>query len=260
MTQNPTVKLLIDDNGVALVTLSRLQVANALNSDMALEIKEIFYNLPPQVRAVILTGEGDRAFCAGADLKERHGMDMEAWQIQHQKYRFALQSILDCAVPVIAAVNGAAYGGGLELALACDFIYASANAKFALPEVTLGIMPGMGGTQHLPDAVGLRRAKELLFTGKSFSADDALAWGVVNKICASENLMGETLTCVNAIISNAYLSVKAIKRTLTRSIDATMREGFSLESDHYNNLLSTKDRAEGMSAFNQKRKAVFVGE
>lgn len=259
MAQNPTVKFLIDGNGVALVTLSRLQVANALNSDMALEIKEIFYNLPEQVRAVILTGEGDRAFCAGADLKERHGMDMEAWQVQHQKYRFALQSILDCAVPVIAAVNGAAYGGGLELALACDFIYAAETAKFALPEVTLGIMPGMGGTQHLPDAVGLRRAKELLFTGKSFSADEALAWGVVNKICAPENLMGEAFDCVNTIISNAYLSVKAIKRTLTGSIDSTMRDGLSLESDHYNNLLNSKDRAEGMSAFNQKRKAVFVG-
>jgi enoyl-CoA hydratase/carnithine racemase len=165
MMTEPTVKIQIDDAGVAVVTLFRPEFANALNSQMALELKDIFYNLPQNVRLVILTGAGERAFCAGADLKERQNINIEAWQIQHSQFRFALQTILDCHVPVIAAINGAAYGGGLEIALACDFIYAADTAKFALPEVTLGIMPGMGGTQHLPAALGLRRAKELLYTG-----------------------------------------------------------------------------------------------
>jgi len=259
MNEKPTVKLTVDRVGIALVTLSRPECANALNSAMALEIRDIFNNMPADVRLVILTAAGEKAFCAGADLKERFGMDMGAWQIQHNHFRSALQAIMECPVPVIAAVGGAAFGGGLELAMGCDFIYASENATFALPEVTLGIMCGMGGTQHLPRAVGVRRAKELLYTGRAFTANEALYFGLVNKVCTPENLMPEVMDCAKTIIANAPLSVKSVKHTITRSIGLPPIDGMYLESDYYNNLLHTSDRAEGISAFNQKRKAVFTG-
>lgn len=259
MNKEHTVNLTIDDAGIALVTLSRPASSNALNSAMALEIRDIFDNLPAEARLVILTGAGEKAFCAGADLKERHGMDMGAWQIQHSHFRTAVQAIMDCHVPVIAAVNGAAFGGGLELVMGCDFIYAAETAKFALPEVTLGIMCGMGGTQNLPRAVGARRARELLYTGKPFTAAEAFDFGLVNKICTPENLMAEVMACAKTIIANAPLSVKAVKRTLMRSVGVPFIDGMYLESDYYNNLLHTADRAEGISAFNQKRKAVFTG-
>lgn len=259
MSSEPTVKFTIKENGVAIITLSRPQSANALNSQMALEIKDIFYALPANIRVVILTGEGNKAFCAGADLKERNGMTTESWQIQHQQFRHALQSIMECQLPVIAAVNGAAYGGGLELALGCDFIYAAKTVNFALPEVTLGIMPGMGGTQNLPRAIGMRRAKELLFTGKAFSAADAYEWGLINKVCEPESLMDEVLNCAQNIAANAPLSMCAIKLATNHGIHLSIAEALSIESSHYKNLLTTADRFEGITAFNEKRKPVFTG-
>ncbi len=259
MTSEPTVKYAVSDGNIAIITLSRPKFANALNSQMALELKDVFSKLAKNIRAVILTGDGEKAFCAGADLKERRGMDTASWQIQHQKFRGALHSIMDCQIPVIAAINGAAYGGGLELALGCDFIYASKTAHFALPEATLGIMPGMGGTQNLPRAIGLRRSKELLLTGSSFSATDAYYWGVINKLCEPASLIEDTLVCARAIAKAAPLSVVAIKRVATHSVHLPINEALSAESNHYNLLLNSKDRVEGINAFNEKRKPVFTG-
>lgn len=263
MSSEPTVKFLANDDNIAIVTLSRPKVANALNSKMALELKDIFSKLSNKnhrIRVVILTGEGQKAFCAGADLKERHNMDFHAWQIQHQLFKVTLQTIMECPIPVIAAVNGAAYGGGLELALACDFIYAAKSAHFALPEATLGIMPGMGGTQNLPRAVGLRRAKEILFTGSSFSAKEAYSWGIINKLCEPDNLIEETLDCAKIITKAAPASVTAIKRVASSSIHLPVNEAMVAESNHYNLLLNTKDRSEGINAFNEKRAPVFTGK
>ena len=260
MMQNQTVIASTPENGIAIVTLSRPASANALNSQMALELKDIFYKLPDSTRVVILTGAGERAFCAGADLKERRGMSVEDWQMQHQKFRHALQAIMECQVPVIAAVNGAAMGGGLELALACDFIYASTAAKFALPEVTLGIMPGMGGTQNLPRAVGVRRAKEILLTGQSFSADEAYACGMVNKLCKPAELASEALACAKVIVANAPLAVRAIKRAVNNGIALPLDKAIFSESDYYRNLLTSEDRHEGVNAYNEKRKPKFAGK
>lgn len=259
MTEKQTTKLQIIENYIAIITLTRPEVANALNSQMALELKDIFSNLPRNIRAAILTGEGERAFCAGADLKERNNMRTQDWQVQHQKFRHVLQSIMECQIPVIAAVNGAAYGGGLELALACDFIYASENAHFALPEATLGIMPGMGGTQNLPRAIGIRMAKELLFTGKSFTAKEALSFGMINKICPQGLLLEQAIFCAKNIITNAPLSVAAIKRAINQASHLSMEEALFVESGSYNRLLSTADRNEGINAFNEKRKPSFKG-
>jgi enoyl-CoA hydratase/carnithine racemase len=259
MSSEPAVKLSISGDGIATITLSRPSAANALNSQMALELQHIFTTLANNIRVAILTGEGEKAFCAGADLKERQGMDTESWKIQHQQFRKSLKSIMDCPVPVIAAVSGAAYGGGLELALGCDFIYASDTARFAFPEVTLGIMPGMGGTQNLPRAIGLRRAKELLLTGKPFSAQEAYGWGLVNKICSPQALMDEAVSCARAIASAAPLSVNTIKLA-TGKTHLPIDEALFAESEYYKHLLPSDDRKEGISAFNEKRKPHFSGK
>jgi enoyl-CoA hydratase len=260
MAQDPTIKFNIIEGNIATITFFRPKAANALNSVMAQELKEAFAKLNDKIRVVILTGDGERVFCAGADLKERQGLDAQKWQVQHHQFRNVLQAIMECQVPVIAAVNGAAYGGGFELALGCDFIYASKNATFAFPEASLGIMPGMGGTQNLPRAVGLRRSKELLYTGQSFSANDAYYWGIVNKLCDSDKLMEETLACARLISKNAPLSVISIKRAATHGAHLAINEALSAESNHYNRLLHTSDRTEGINAYNEKRKPVFTGK
>src|SRR5262249_28590828 len=138
---------------------------------------------PGEVRAVVLTGAGNKVFCAGGDLKERNGMTKAQWEAQHEIFERKKWAQLECPVPIIGAANGHAYAGGLESLLVCDFIYAAETARFALTEVTLGIMPGSGGTQLLPRAVGERRAKEIIFLGKPFTAKEAFEWGLVNRLC-----------------------------------------------------------------------------
>lgn len=260
MTQEQAVKFTSSGGNIGIITLSRPQAANALNSQMALEIKDIFSRLAKNIKVAVLTGEGEKHFCAGADLKERKDLTAEKWQIQHQQFRNALQAIMDCQIPVIAAVNGAAYGGGLELALSCDFIYAAKTARFALPEATLGIMPGLGGTQNLPRAVGLRRSKEILLTGKSFPATDAYYWGIANRLCEPGSLMEETLECARDITKVAPLSALSIKRSINQGIHLSLNEALSAESNHYNRLLHTSDRSEGINAFNEKREPAFTGK
>ena len=209
---------------------------------------------------MVLTGAGDKAFCAGGDLKERHGMTDEQWLAQHAIFERMTLALMDCPIPVIAAVNGAAFGGGCELALTCDFAYASTSARFALTEITLGIMPGAGGTQFLPRAVGSRRAKEIILTGKPFSAQEALDWGVVNKLCAPEKLMEETLATAQTICDNAPISVRQAKRSMHFGMQMDIRSALFFEIDAYNKMVSTEDRHEGVRAFNEKRKPKFKGQ
>jgi enoyl-CoA hydratase/carnithine racemase len=238
-----------------LVTLARPQAANALNTQMAQELSACFGAIAGDIRAAILTGEGPGAFCAGADLKERLGMMPDQWETQHAALRAARDSLLYSPFPVIAAVNGAAYGGGLELALACDFIYAADHARFALSEATLGIMPGLGGTQLLPRAIGERRARELTLTGRPFSAQEALDWGMVNTLCPAEVLLDTALDTAEAIAASAPLSVRAIRR----AIQPALAEGLAREREAYRSLIPTRDREEGIDAFNAKRKPQFTG-
>src|SRR5438132_5646229 len=155
-----------------------------------------------------MTGAGDTSFCSGGDLKERLCMTDETWQAQHLLFERAIRAFIGCPVPVIGAINGAAYAGGCELALCCDFLYAAESARFALTEVTIGIMPGAGGTQNLPRAVGERRAKEIILTGRPFSAQEALEWGVLNRVVEPEALMGTALDTAKTIAANAPLSVR----------------------------------------------------
>src|SRR6201986_3863074 len=189
MTELATLKIEEPQPHTRLVTLNRPDAANAMNTQMGIDLLAVFdgFNAAPNMqRCIVLTGSGPRVFCAGGDLKERNGMTDQQWQDQHLIFERAIRAMIDCPVPMIAAVNGAAYAGGLEIALCADFIYAAEHARFALTEVTLGIMPGAGGTQTLPRAVGARRAKEILLTGKPFTAQQGFEWGMVNRICKAD--------------------------------------------------------------------------
>ena len=151
------------------------------------DLRQVFMDLYvdlEDLRCVVVTGRGEKVFCAGGDLKDRNGMTDQQWQHQHAIYEQMVRHLRDCPIPVIGAINGAAFGGGCEFALSCDFLYAAEHARFALTEITLGIMPGAGGTMNMPHAVGERRAREIIYTGAPFTAEDALAWGLVNRVPA----------------------------------------------------------------------------
>ena len=245
-----------------LVTLHRPEVANAMNTQMGLDLMALFDAIngtPNRQRCIVLTGAGARAFCAGGDLKERNGMTDQQWQDQHLIFERAIRAIIQCPVPVIAAVNGAAYAGGMEIALCADFIYAAEHARFALTEVTLGIMPGAGGTQNLPRAVGARRAKEILLTGRPFDVQQAFAWGMVNRVCKADALLAEALETAAAIAANAPISTRQVKQAVNYGLNMDLASGMMFEIEAYNRMVPTEDRREGIRAFNEKRKPVFQG-
>jgi enoyl-CoA hydratase/carnithine racemase len=248
--------------GLLLLTLNRPHVANAMNTQMGRDLLAFFDEIcaaPARQRAVVVTGAGGRAFCAGGDLKERHGMSDEAWQEQHHLFERMLRAFLACPVPVIGAVNGAAYAGGLELALACDFLYAAETARFALTEVTLGIMPGAGGTQNLPRAVGERRAKEIILTGRPFTAQEAYEWGLVNRLCAPDRVAEEALAAGRQIAENAPIAVRQAKHAIHFGLQMDLASALMFEIEAYNRMVPTQDRREGVAAFNEKRKPQFTG-
>ncbi|HEY6240076.1 MAG TPA: enoyl-CoA hydratase-related protein [Burkholderiales bacterium] len=260
MEKYATLRVQERPEAILLVTLDRPEVANAFNTQSALDLGGLFRQIDSaRHRCVVLTGAGERAFCAGADLKERASLDDKQWLAQHEIFEGMFRSVLDCPVPVIAAVNGAAYAGGLELVLMCDFAYASKAAKFALTEVSLGIMPGGGGTQTLARAVGERRAKELILAARPFSAEEALAWGVVNQLCEPGELLEEGLDAARRIASNAPLSVAQARRTIRDGLQVDLASGLRMEIEAYNRLVGTEDRREGIRAFNEKRKPRFQG-
>ena len=262
MKQYETLKLENKGENILVVTLNRPQVLNAINTQMGHDQLDLWSRItaePGALRAAVLTGSGERAFCAGGDLKERDGMTQAAWQAQHELFERAFVALVECTVPVIAAVNGHAFGGGLEMALCCDFAYAVPNARFALSEVSLGIMPGGMGTQNLPRAAGERRAKELILTARPFSAAEALEWGVLNRVCEPGKLMDEALATAQAIAANAPLSVRQAKKSIHYGMQIDLLTGYRFEIEAYNRLVDTEDRREGVRAFNEKRKPTFKG-
>jgi enoyl-CoA hydratase/carnithine racemase len=262
MTEFETLRITRPADHVALVTLNRPAVMNALNTRMGLDLMRLLEDLaldPGDLRCILLTGAGDRAFCAGGDLKERDGMTDQAWQAQHVIFERMFRALLDCPVPVIGLVNGAAYGGGCEIAAACDFLYAAETARFALPEVTLGILPGGGGTQTIARAMGERRAKELLLSGKSFTAAQAAAWGLVNAVFPESALAAAGVAIATAIARNAPLSVRRCKQSIHRGLQMSLADGLAFEIEAYNRLVPTEDRREGVRAFNEKRPPRFEG-
>jgi enoyl-CoA hydratase len=247
---------------VLKVTLNRPQVGNAINTQTGHDLLDLWNRLTAdagEVRCIVLTGAGEKIFCAGGDLKERNGMNKRQWTLQHELFERMYWTLVDLPVPVIAAVNGHAYAGGLEMALSCDFIYASNAARFALTEVTLGIMPGAGGTQNLPRAIGERRAKEILMTGKPFSAQQASEYGLINAILEPSEVLAKAIDTAEVIAANAPLSVRQIKKSVRYGGQMELRTAFRFEIEAYNHLIDTEDRMEGVAAFNEKRKANFKG-
>ena len=258
-----TIRVERRDDTILLVTLNRPQAANALNTQMGLDLMELFEGLTIDIegfRVAVVTGQGTKAFCAGGDLKQRNGMTNDEWQAQHLIFERMLRAIMACPIPVIAAVNGAAYGGGCEIAAAADFVYASTDARFALTEVTLGIMPGAGGTQNLPRAVGERRAKELILSGLPFTAAEAEAWGLVNRVVPGEQLMQATLDIAGRIAGNGPIAVRQAKQAINRGLQMSLADGLAFEIEAYNRLVPTDDRREGVLAFNERRKPNFQGK
>jgi enoyl-CoA hydratase/carnithine racemase len=257
-----TIRVEDRGGGLAVVTLNRPDVANAMDTQMGRDLLAFFDGVnadPLAHRCIVLTGAGDKAFCAGGDLKERQGMSDETWQAQHLLFERAIRAFVGCPVPVIGAINGAAYAGGCELALCCDFLYAAETARFALTEVTLGIMPGAGGTQNLPRAVGERRAKEIILTGRPFSAKEAHDWGMVNRLCAPGTVLDAALESARRIADNAPISVRQAKQAIHYGLQMDLASGMMFEIEAYNRMVPSEDRREGIASFNEKRKPVFRG-
>ena len=250
------------EDGLWLVTLDRPEAANATNTVMGRELLEIFERFsiePNAARCVVLTARGEKAFCAGGDLKERKGMTDAQWQAQHLVFERMIRAMLGCPIPIIAAINGAAYAGGCEIAAAADFIYAAKHARFALTEVTLGIIPGAGGTQNLARAIGERRAKEVILSGLPFSADEAHAWGFVNRICEADDLVETAMATGRRIAGNGPIAVRQAKQAIARGTQMSIWDGLAFEIEAYNRCVPTEDRREGVLAFNEKRRPVFRG-
>ena len=247
---------------VLLVTLNRPEASNAFNTRMAQDLTTLFEGFSLDAgdsRAIILTGTGTRAFCAGGDLKERLGMTDAAWGAQHLVYERMVRAVLGCPVPTIGAINGAAYGGGCELVAALDFCYAAEDARFAQTEVRIGIIPGAGGTQTLARAVGERRAKELILTGRPFSAAEALDWGLLNAIYPQSDLLPAAIDTATRIAANAPIATRQAKQAIHKGLQMGLADGLAFEIEAYNRTIPTADRREGVAAFNERRPPEFEG-
>ncbi len=263
-TSNRYSNVLVEkqDNGVVIVTLNRPDMGNAVNTDMGLELLDVwtdFVRNHDGLRCVILTGAGKDAFCAGGDMKQRKGMSEYAWRHQHEIFEQALWTMMECPVPLIAAVNGKAFGGGLEMILAADFAYGVDSAKLWFPEVTIGIIPGVGGTTTLPRVVGERRANEIIMSGEAFGAAEALEWGIFNSVYSPTDLMPAVFNMADKIAENAPLAVRQAKKAVHEGMQMDVRSALRYEVECYNRLTDTEDRVEGTLAWNEKRKPLFKG-
>jgi enoyl-CoA hydratase len=249
------------DGAVLTLTINRPKALNALNAATIEALLQAMNDVAatPEIRCVILTGAGDRAFVAGADIAAM--VDQGTWEARaFSELGHALAHAMEgLAVPIIAAVNGFALGGGCELAVACDFIYAARTAKFGQPEVNLGLIPGFGGTQRLPRRIGVARARELVFTGELISADEALRIGLCNRVFEPAELMARARATAATIAGKPPLAVADAKRALRRSEDLSLSAGNELEQQLFAGLFATADRREGMQAFLEKRPAKFQG-
>ena len=244
--------------GVILAQLNRPEVLNAVNTRLGQEILDLFTHInsgqDDEARCVVMTGAGERAFCVGGDLKERNGMTDAQWQAQRiifKQYNLAMER---CPIPVLCAVNGYALGGGAEMILRTDFAYAADSARFGFPEVKRGFMPGSGGTQRFARIVGEHRAKELILTGEQFSAQDALAWGMINRLAPQADVLSATLAAAEKVAQNPPLAVRIIKQCIHAGLQTDIETGLAIEVLGHQRLTSAPDRMEGIAAFVEKRR------
>jgi enoyl-CoA hydratase len=247
-------------DSILTVTLNRPEVLNAINLNMLRALKKQFEACArdADVRAVIVTGAGDRAFCSGADLKERIKQSREeifAYNLEMNKFLF----IENLNKPVIAAINGIAYGGGTEIALASDIRIASTRTRLGLVETTVGVIPGAGGTQRLPRLIGMGRAKELIFTGRSITASEALEIGLIDRVFPQKKLLEEAFNIATQIARNSPIAIEQAKYAMDRGLEVDIYKGFGIETRAYRIAVSSQDRIEGLHAFRDKRAPRFRG-
>ncbi len=249
--------------GVAIFTIDRQDRMNSLSRDTLFAFGKLTREAvaDPRVRAIVITGAGEKAFCGGADLKERQGMTENDIRVQVELYRSELGALDRSPKPVVAAINGFALGGGLELALICDLRVAAPHAILALPETSLGIIPGAGGTQRLPRIVGEARAKEMILLARRISADEALAWGLVNRVSPKDaNFIDDVVAWLEPIASGAPIAQAAALEAIDRAWSTTLTLGLELEKVSYDKVLVSEDRREALAAFAAKRKPAFQGK
>jgi enoyl-CoA hydratase/carnithine racemase len=262
MTAESPLVLTARDADVLIWTLNRPQALNAFNVPLLealLACVEVAHS-DRSVRCAIVTGAGDKAFSAGADLKERRGMSLDEARAFVRRISQTFDAVASLPFPTIAAVNGVAFGGGFELALACDLRVVADSARLGLTEVSVGIMPGAGGTQRLPRLVGVARAKELIFSARRVEAVEALALGLANRVTPAAETLPVAQALAAEIAQQAPLAVRQAKHAIDAGLDLGLEAGLALEQKAYAPLLDTRDRLEGLEAFADKRPPRYVGE
>jgi len=249
------------DAGIATITFNRPKALNALNDALLQEFSSALDTIAADeaIRVLVLTGAGEKSFVAGADITELATYNALQAKNFSARGHALIARLQELPIAVIAAVNGFALGGGTEIALACDFIYAAQTAKFGLPEINLGIMPGFGGTQRLPRLVGASMAKELIFTGRMISAEEAARIGLVNRVLPPEQLMEEVLNTAREIASKGRVSLRAAKQAINNGLNTDLATGCRIEIDAFALCMASPDAKEGTTAFLEKRKPTFTG-
>ncbi|PIE74519.1 MAG: enoyl-CoA hydratase [Deltaproteobacteria bacterium] len=249
------------DGSVAKIFFNRPKALNALNNALLSEFENALCEVEKneEIKVLILTGAGEKSFVAGADITEINKLNALEAKYFCKLGHDVIGKLQELPIPVIAAVNGFALGGGSEMAMACDFIYASESANFGLPEITLGIIPGFGGTQRLPRLVGKNIAKEMIFTGKMISAKEAMEYGIVNKVCPADELMDTVMKTAKGIAKKGRVSLRAAKYAVNAGMDVDISTGCKIEIDSFSLCINSEDSKEGTSAFLEKRKPEFKG-
>ena len=250
------------NEGIATITFNRPKALNALNRALLDELSHALDEIAADedIRVLVLTGAGDKSFVAGADITELATYNSLSAKAFAEKGHMIIRKLQQLPIAVIAAVNGFALGGGNEIAIACDFIYASENAKFGQPEINLGVIPGFGGTQRLPRLIGTNMAKELIFTGKMISGAEALQIGLANKVVPPEQLMEEVLKTAKEIAAKGRVALREAKQAVNRGMDVDLINGCRIEIDAFAVSFASPDAKEGTAAFVEKRKAEFKGK
>jgi methylglutaconyl-CoA hydratase len=259
-----TKNILVDKrrDGIAIVTLNRPTAANALSKEMLLDLQNVLNHVKSdrEIRVVILTGAGEKVFCAGADLKERREMNESSVIQAVRLIGKVINEVETLPQPVIAALQGSAFGGGLELALACDLRIGAMEAKLGLTETSLAIIPGAGGTQRLPRLIGMGKAKELIFTAKQLSAEEAVSIGLLEYAVPRVNVMEKVLELAGVMVKNAPLALVQAKVAINKGVETDLSTGLKIEELAYNALIPTEDRLEGLRAFAEKRAPQYKGQ
>lgn len=256
-------KILLNvEKHLAFITINRPEQLNCFDLEALTQLEEVIDEIKfnKNIRAVIITGAGEKAFSTGADLRERRTLSEKDVRRNVNLIRDVFSRIEELPQPTIAAVNGYAFGGGLELALACDLRIAVKEAIMGLTEVSLGIIPGAGGTQRLSRLIGISKAKELIFTARKISAEVARDFGIVNKVVEREQLLSASVELADEIIKNAPLAVTQAKFAIHYGSNVDLKTGLAIESKAYEVIIPTKDRLEALEAFNEKRTPIFKGE